>query len=54
MYELAAESAKYDHFRLILYLPWHSETELLGNYQTYRHHYNKVRDIIDNNARQFN
>ena len=47
IYKLVTESEKYYHSRWILYLPWFSETGLLGNYQMYQHHHNEVIDIID-------
>ena len=47
------ESEKYYHSRLILYMPWNSEDELLGEYNTYEDHYNDVKDVVECNAEKY-
>ena len=47
------EPEKYYHSRLILYLPWRSEDELLGQYETYKDHYMQVSDVVEHNALGF-
>ena len=47
------EPDKYYHSRLLLYLPWHTEEELLGDYVTYKDHYLECSDIIEHNAHAF-
>ena len=52
-YKMNIEPDKYYHARLLLYLPWHTEDELLGEYVTYRHHYVECNDVIEHNAHAF-
>ena len=48
-------SYKYFHSRLILFLPWRSEDELINGYTTYEEHYNaKKKQIVEENARKYN
>ena len=47
------EPDKYYHSQLLLYLPWHTEDELLGDYVTYKDHYLECSDIIEHNAHAF-
>ena len=47
------EPEKYYHSRLILYMPWNSEDELLGEYNTYEDHYNDVKDVVERNAGKY-
>ena len=47
------EPENYYHARLLLYLPWRSEKELLDGYQTYQSHYNEVIELVEKNAKQF-
>ena len=47
------EPENYYHSRLLLYLPWRSEENLLGGYETYQEYYNEVMDVVENNAKQF-
>ena len=47
------EPEKYYHSRLILYMPWNSEDELLGEYNTYEDHYNDVKDVVECNAEKY-
>ena len=53
-FKLATESKKYFHSRLIFYLPWHSESELLGTVDTYAEYYNYVKGLVEHNAQYFN
>ena len=43
------EPEKYYHSRLILYMPWNSEDELLGEYNTYE----DVKDVVERNAEKY-
>ena len=47
------EPEKYYHSRLILYMPWNSEDELLGEYNTCEDHYNDVKNVVESNAEKY-
>ena len=47
------EPKKYYHSCLILYMPWNSKDELLGEYNTYEDHYNDVKDVVERNAEKY-
>ena len=49
-FRLNSEPEKYYHSQLILYLPWRSEDQLLGRYDTYKDHYMHVSDIVEHNT----
>ena len=34
-------------------MPWNSEDELLGEYNTYEDHYNDVKDVVEHNAEKY-
>ena len=34
-------------------MPWNSEDELLGEYNTYEYHYNDVKDVVEHNAEKY-
>ena len=47
------ELDKYYHSQLLLYLPWCTEDELLGEYVTYRDHNLECIDVIEYSACAF-
>ena len=53
-YKLITEPEKYYYSRLMLYWPWHSEDDILGQFGTYIDHYKEVHIIVDENALHFN
>ena len=53
-FKVTVEPENFYHSCLILYLPWWSEDDLLGNYLTYKDHYLEVSNIIEHNAANFN
>ena len=52
-YQQNTEPEKYYHSRLILYLPWCNEDELIGSYASYKDHYLDVSDVVEHNAHAF-
>ena len=40
--------------KLLLFLPWRKEQELMEGYNSYQQHYNEVMDIVERNAGSFN
>ena len=44
----------YYHAKLLLFCPWRTEEELQDGYQSYEEHYNAVKHVVEENARQFN
>lgn len=50
----ATEPERYYYSRLLLYLPWRTEEELLNGFRSYTDHYHVVKDIIEENALEFN
>ena len=53
-YRYPETSYKYFHSRLIMFLPWRSEDELIDGYTTYEEHYNAKKQIVEENARKYN
>ena len=52
-FRVGTEPENYYHSRLLLYLPWRTEGELLDGHETYQDHYNKVLELVEQNAKQF-
>ena len=52
-YQQNTEPEIYYHSRLILYLPWHNEDELIGSYASYKEHYLDISDIVEHSAHAF-
>ena len=46
-YKQNMEPEKFYHSRLLLYLPWQNDDELLGQYENYHAHYLEVLDLVE-------
>ena len=53
-HRFSEDTFKYYYSKLLLFLPWRNEDELLGGYESYQDHYNEVMRIIEENAESFN
>ena len=45
---------RYFYSRLLLFLPWRNEDELMGGYSTYEEHYNVKLNTVEENAQKYN
>ena len=45
---------RYFYLRLLLFLLWRNEDELMGEYSTYEEHYNAKLNTIEENAQKYN
>ena len=45
---------RFYYSKLLLFLPWRKENEMIGEYQSYEHKYNAKKDVIEQNASPFN
>ena len=48
------DTFKYYYSKLLLFLPWRNEDELIAGYEMYQDHYNDVVRIVEENAVSFN
>ena len=53
-HRFSEDTFKYYYSKLLLFLPWRSEEELLGAYESYQDHYNDVVRTVEENAVSFN
>ena len=44
---------RYYYSKLLLFLPWRNENDLMGGYSSYEEHYNNMKDLIERNALAF-
>ena len=53
-FKQTTDPEKYYHSRLLLYLPWRDEYELIDGYDSYKEKYLTVCDLVEHNAMGFN
>ena len=52
-HRFADDDYRYFYSKLLLFLPWHKEKDLLEEYESYEEHYNNVKNIVECNAYPF-
>ena len=52
-HRFADDDYRYYYSKLLLFLPWRKEEDLLGRYESYEDHYSNVKNIVECNAYPF-